>query len=224
MQPQDADGCVFRSLSAPEARAAVPLPASAYAAFPIVETDDVVVASVNHAVALAASQYEDVKAEAVRSLAGMATQEQSQRALLAASEGVKVAVACLRAFTPDVHRCAASTLANLLSASSPAVASSARELVARHDGAAELFRLMLREKSEQQPESAPVSPQVLRECARALVALYGGGGSSASASASSPVERPQSADAVSAMQKLRAHYCPVVREYAERLDAVVRAV
>ena len=196
MQPKDADECVFRSVSQ--------APASAYAAFPIVETDDVVVASVNHAVRLAASPYEDVKSEAVQALAGMANQEQSQRALLAA-DGVKVVVECLRSVTADVHRCAASTLANLLSASDTGVASDARDLVTRHDGAEELFRLILREKSEQQPESVPVSPQVLRECARALIALYGGN------------SIQQSAQSVSAIQKLREHYCPVVRAYAERL-------
>lgn len=209
---QEADGCFFRSVQ--QARS-IPSPASAYASFPIVETGDIVVVSVNHAVALAASPYEDVKSEAVRSLAGMANHEQSQRALLSAigadgrpGEGVKVAVACLRSFTSDVHRCAASTLANLLSSPIADVAGDARELVERHDGAGEMFRLILREKTDQQPECVPVSPQVLRECARALVALYGDLSVSA---------RPQSADAVSAIQKLRSHYCPVVREYAERL-------
>ena len=207
IQNQDADGCVFRSVSH--------APAAAYSSFPIVETDDVVVASVNHSVRLAGSSYDDVKAEALRAMAGMASKEQSQRALLAtigddgqAGEGVKIAVLCLQSFTPDVHRCAASTLANLLSASSAEVASEARELVRRHNGADELFRLILREKSEQQPESVPVSPQVLRECARALISMYGGS------------HTPKSASAISAIQKLRSHYCPVVREYADRLDDV----
>jgi len=198
MQAKDDDGCVFRSVSQ--------APASAYAAFPIVETDDVVVASVNHAVRLAASPYEDVKADAVQALAGMANQEQSQRALLEAADGIKVVVACLRSVTADVHRCAASTLANLMTAADDGIVSDARDLVTRNDGAEELFRLILREKSEQQPESVPVSPQVLRECARALIALYG------------ISSIPQSAQSVSAIQKLREHYCPVVREYAERLS------
>jgi hypothetical protein len=211
LNAQSADGCVFGSVLAHQERS-IQKPASAYSAFPIVEkADDVVVASVIHAVALASSTYDDIKAEAIRAMAGMAIQEQSQRALLDVigsdgrpGEGVKVAVACLRSFTPDVHRCAASTLANLLSAPIAEVAESARELVERHGGADEMFRLILREKSETNPDYAPVSPQVIRECARALVALYG----------DSAI--PQSSEAVSAIQKMRSHYCPSVREYAER--------
>lgn len=206
MQPTDSEGCLLRSLSQ--------APAAAYAAFPIVESDDVVVASVNHAVRLAASLYEDVKSEAVQAMAGMATQEKSQRALLAAigddgcaGAGVKVAIMCLQSITPDVHRCAASTLANLMSATDD-VASEARKFVTLYGGADALFSLILREKSEQQSENAPVSPQVLRECARALIALSG------------ISSIPKTAEAVSAMQKLHTHYCPAVREYAERLDAV----
>ena len=202
MPQQEEDGCCFRSV---HRAMPMPMPASAYASFPIVETENVVVASVNHAVRLASSPYDDVKAEAVQSLAGMASQEQSQRALIASDDGVKVAVACLRSLTPDVHRCAASVLANLLSASAADVCERVRVLVESHNGGDELFRLILREKSEQQPESAPVSPQVLRECSRALVALY------------DKMEMPKSTNAVVAIQKLRAHNCPVVRKYAERL-------
>jgi hypothetical protein len=167
---------------------------------------------VNHAVALAASEYEDVKSDAVRSLAGMATCEQSQRSILE-GEGVKVVIECLSSFTGDVHRCAASTLANLLSAASPTIVSKARELVETHNGAANLFRLMLREKSEQQPDHHPVSPQVLRECARALIALY----------KDSPHRRYSAVGwRVATIQKLRSHHCPTVREYAELLDEVTR--
>lgn len=215
---QSPDGCVFRSVH--KSLDTIPIPASAYSAFPIVEKD-VVVASVNHAVALSASPYEDVKSEAIRSLADMASQEQSQRALLASKgsdgcdgEGIKVAVACLRSFTPDVHRCAASTLANMMSASSGDIAAHSRKLVELHNGADELFHLILREKSENYPESAPVSPQVLRECVRALVALYGD-------SAAGKVERSKNTNADMVIQKLRSHYCPVLREYAERLDATL---
>lgn len=201
------DGYFFRSIhQANVPRATIPLPSSAYASFPIAETD-VVVASVNHAVSLAASPYEDVKSDALQSLACMASHE-SQQALIVSEAGVKSVVACLQSFTADVHRCAASTLANLLSASGE-VASAARVLVMRYDGAGELFRLIIREKSENQLED--VSPQALRECARALLALYGG---------DSDVSR--SAESVSAIQKMRAHYCPLVREYAERLDAIMK--
>jgi hypothetical protein len=217
LNAQSADGCVLRSVLAHQERS-IQKPASAYSAFPIVETDDVVVASVNHAVRLAASPYEDIKSEAIRAMAGMANQEQSQRALLASigadgrrGESVKVTVACLRSVTPDVHRCAASTLANLLSAPISDVADSARELVESHGGADEMFRLILREKSETNPDYAPVSPQVIRECARALVALYGD---------SSASSIPHNSQAVRAIQKMHAHYCPVVREYAEHLESL----
>ena len=92
MQSPDTDGCVFRSLTSHDS---VTVPASAYSSFPNVENDDMVFVNVNHAVALASSDYEE-------SLAGMAaTHEQSQRAILT-DNTVDILIGCLRSFTADV--------------------------------------------------------------------------------------------------------------------------
>lgn len=61
----------------------------------------------------AESEYEDVQAEALRTLADMSQESQTQRALLSA-DGMPVLLQCMTSGFPNVHRCATTVMANLI--------------------------------------------------------------------------------------------------------------
>eukprot|EP00455_Lapot_gusevi_P024107 TRINITY_DN2501_c0_g1_i4.p1 TRINITY_DN2501_c0_g1~~TRINITY_DN2501_c0_g1_i4.p1 ORF type:complete len:437 (+),score=52.64 TRINITY_DN2501_c0_g1_i4:127-1437(+) len=142
---------------------------------------------IQHLLNMAGSEYSDVQYEAMRALADLSDSERNQRVLLEQG-GWQAASRGLLSSCYDVHRCAASTLANLAPA-----CPQANERVLNADGCLDVLYHFVETSTH---------PQVVKEAARALANLFQRGVKS------SGEERRK------AWKILSNHTDPAIRQYA----------
>jgi hypothetical protein len=151
------------------------------------------------------SQYYDARGEGMRCIADLTLQPNAQQALISTcnteKDSIAIMVNTLDQNQEDLHRCAASALANMLSSD---LVAQARVRVQTANGHTKLLDLICRSDT----------PQVLREAARALV----GFGADNLSALCQETESQEKHDA--AVRKLQQHSCPRVQQYGASLQKI----
>lgn len=164
-------------------------------------------AALRNILAMAHAPYCDVQSEALIALADLSARASIQASLAADPSAVAQLVPLLRSGHVTIHRCAATTLANLLEGAS---AAKVVALVVRVGGVRDLAALVCAS-----PPMLSTSPHVLRQCLRALLAI-------------ATVAAHQDAALLALLASLalpwaslKRHACPRIAEYALQLHAMV---